>query len=168
MPALVGLPELKCACAQERSGSSLAAISKAIGEKHPGLPGPWKKTLSYQIRKLGEQGKLVKVRPVVNRCWGCAKPLVCGAPRPPLARPWPTEASQGPQGLLESGLGACQGRERPGLGTKCLTSTALERRTRLGPLWPGLPAINGPERPIAKPIDLSGRLCCHFRARGAA
>ena len=58
---------LTLCCLQERQGSSLAAITKFVGEKHPGLPGPWKKVLSNNIRKLSTSGKLVKVGPpVVN------------------------------------------------------------------------------------------------------
>jgi hypothetical protein len=64
-----------CRCVQERTGSSLAAITKYVGEKHAGLPGPWKKTLSYQIRALEKQGKLVKVRPVVRAQLGVPSPL---------------------------------------------------------------------------------------------
>ena len=45
---------------KERNGSSLAAITKYVGEKH-NLPGPWKKTLSLQLKRLTEAGKLVKV-----------------------------------------------------------------------------------------------------------
>lgn len=57
--------KLVLCCLQERNGSSLAAITKFVGEKHPGLPGPWKKVLSNNIRKLTTSGKLVKVGPRV-------------------------------------------------------------------------------------------------------
>ena len=46
---------------QERGGSSLPAIKKFVAQHHPSLPGPWEKTLSYQIKKMGQSGKLVKV-----------------------------------------------------------------------------------------------------------
>ena len=49
-------------CVQERNGSSLQAITKYVGEKHPHLPGPWKKVLSNHVRKLKASGKLVQVR----------------------------------------------------------------------------------------------------------
>ncbi len=45
---------------KDRNGSSLAAITKYVGEKH-NLPGPWKKTLSLQLKRLTVAGKLVKV-----------------------------------------------------------------------------------------------------------
>ena len=66
---------MQCLCAQDRTGSSLPAIGKYLESKHPGLPGPWKKTLSAQIRKLTEEKKLVKVRPVVKAPLGVASPL---------------------------------------------------------------------------------------------
>ena len=48
-------------CLQERNGSSLHAITKVVGEKHPSLPGPWKKVLSHHVRKLKASGNLVQV-----------------------------------------------------------------------------------------------------------
>jgi len=56
---------------QERGGSSLPAIKKYVAEHHPNLPGPWEKTLSYQIRKMAASGKLVKVilRNFCDRCY---------------------------------------------------------------------------------------------------
>lgn len=50
-------------CVQERNGSSLQAITKHVGDKHPSLPGPWKKVLSNHVRKLKLSGKLVQVTP---------------------------------------------------------------------------------------------------------
>ena len=50
---------------KERNGSSLSAITKYVGEKHS-LPGPWKKTLSLQLKRLTEAGKLVKVLTTVH------------------------------------------------------------------------------------------------------
>ena len=47
---------------QERGGSSLPAIKKYVAEHYPSLPGPWEKTLSYQIKKMAMSGKLVKVK----------------------------------------------------------------------------------------------------------
>ncbi len=47
---------------QERGGSSLPAIKKYVAEHHSSLPGPWEKTLSYQIKKMTASGKLVKVK----------------------------------------------------------------------------------------------------------
>ena len=76
--------EVLCLCVQERTGSSLPAIGKYLEGKHPGLPGPWKKTLSYQIRSLAEKGKLVKVGPAVKAPFGGAKPVVV---RPAAGRP---------------------------------------------------------------------------------
>ena len=46
---------------QERGGSSLPAIKKYVAEHYSSLPGPWEKTLSYQIKKMTASGKLVKV-----------------------------------------------------------------------------------------------------------
>ncbi len=56
---------------QERGGSSLPAIKKYVAQHYPSLPGPWEKTLSYQIKKLAESGKLVKVkfRLFSDRCY---------------------------------------------------------------------------------------------------
>ena len=45
---------------KERNGSSVAAIRKFIAAKYPGLPGPWEKTLSTQIKKLVASGKIVR------------------------------------------------------------------------------------------------------------
>ena len=50
-------------CAQERNGSSLQAITKVVGDKHPNLPGSWKKVLSNHVRKLKLSGKLIQVTP---------------------------------------------------------------------------------------------------------
>ena len=51
---------------QERNGSSLQAITKDVGDKHPALPGPWKKLLSNHVRKLKLAGKLVQVTPKLH------------------------------------------------------------------------------------------------------
>ena len=59
---------------QERSGSSLQAITKHVGEKHPNLPGPWKKVLSNHVRKLKLSGKLVQVTP--SAATSSSRPLV--------------------------------------------------------------------------------------------
>ena len=42
---------------QERGGSSLPAIKKYVAEHYSSLPGPWEKTLSYQIKKMTASGK---------------------------------------------------------------------------------------------------------------
>ena len=57
----VSLVPMLPSCVQERNGSSLQAITKHVGEKHPNLPGPWKKVLSNHVRKLRLSGKLVQV-----------------------------------------------------------------------------------------------------------
>mmetsp|Transcript_28000 Transcript_28000/g.50066 ORF Transcript_28000/g.50066 Transcript_28000/m.50066 type:complete len:154 (-) Transcript_28000:188-649(-) len=45
----------------ERSGSSLYAITKAMGEKYK-LPDNYKKMLSVQLKRQVDSGKLVKVK----------------------------------------------------------------------------------------------------------
>ena len=61
---------------KERNGSSLSAITKYVGEKHS-LPGPWKKTLSLQLKRLTEAGKLVKVLTTVHAPAGSIPRLPC-------------------------------------------------------------------------------------------
>lgn len=46
---------------KDRNGSSLAALKKYIGSKWK-LPDGWDKKLSYFLKKLTAEGKLVKVR----------------------------------------------------------------------------------------------------------
>ena len=93
---------------KERSGSSLAAITKYVGEKH-NLPGPWKKTLSLQLKRLTEAGKLVKVLTTLHA------PVPAGSiPRLPRMR----EALQA-QYAAPAGLGAWTGRRA---GPRIVTS----------------------------------------------
>lgn len=47
---------------KDRTGSSLYAIANFIQDKHPGLPGSFKKILSTQVKNLVNAGKLVKVK----------------------------------------------------------------------------------------------------------
>ena len=47
---------------KERTGSSLPAIKKVVGDKYK-LPQGWEKVLAQQLKKLSAEGKLVKVRP---------------------------------------------------------------------------------------------------------
>ena len=85
---------------QERGGSSLPAIKKYVAQHYPSLPGPWEKTLSYQIKKMAESGKLVKVKFHLfsDRCymaqhlplpWACLGALEPGGTSDwPPTRPW--------------------------------------------------------------------------------
>ena len=96
---------------KERNGSSLSAITKYVGEKHS-LPGPWKKTLSLQLKRLTEAGKLVKVLTTLHA------PVPAGSiPRLPcmvesLLAHWATLVCFGPRqgparvrGSLQAGSG---------------------------------------------------------------
>ena len=88
---------------KDRNGSSLAAITKYVGEKH-NLPGPWKKTLSLQLKRLTTAGKLVKVLTTV----------ACTAPSR-LARPLFAVPSWLEDFLAASAAGrpgGCRGRGR--------------------------------------------------------
>lgn len=46
---------------KERTGSSVQAIRKWVGE-HYKLPAGWEKTLSVQVKRLAAAGKLTKVK----------------------------------------------------------------------------------------------------------
>lgn len=51
------------AALKERTGSSLVAIKKYIGDKYKkDLPKNWDKILAVQVRRLAASGKLVKVK----------------------------------------------------------------------------------------------------------
>lgn len=64
------------ACLQ-RSGSSLAAIKKYIGDKYKGkLPAHWEKMCSVQCKRMADKGALVKVGSSVN-CLACTTHGVC-------------------------------------------------------------------------------------------
>jgi hypothetical protein len=47
----------------QRSGSSLPAIKKVIGDKYKGkLPTGWERMTSQQLKRLSDKGELVKVK----------------------------------------------------------------------------------------------------------
>ena len=109
---------------QERGGSSLPAIKKYVAEHYPSLPGPWEKTLNYQIKKMAASGKLVKVKChlLSDRCymaqhlppaWACVGALGRrGACIWPPKRPWDIQVP------LQSAKPALAGRMRRTSGSK--------------------------------------------------
>jgi hypothetical protein len=47
----------------QRSGSSIPAIKKVIGDKYKGkLPTGWERMTSQQLKRLSDKGELVKVK----------------------------------------------------------------------------------------------------------
>jgi histone H1/5 len=63
-PKYVDLVKEAIVSLKERGGSSIPAIKKYIAAKYPSLPAGWEKTLSVQLKRLVDGGKLVKVNPV--------------------------------------------------------------------------------------------------------
>lgn len=109
---------------QERGGSSLPAIKKYVAEHYPSLPGPWEKTLSYQIKKMAMSGKLVKVKVHLfsDRCYMAQHlplPWAClGALERRRASPWPPKRPWDSHMPLQSATAALGGRIRRTSGCK--------------------------------------------------
>ncbi|KAK9865253.1 hypothetical protein WJX84_009966 [Apatococcus fuscideae] len=61
-PPYVELVKEAIVSLKDRNGSSQQAIRKFVGDKHPHLPQGWEKTLSLQLKRLAEGGKLNKVK----------------------------------------------------------------------------------------------------------
>lgn len=64
-PSYVDMVTEAIVALKERSGSSVAAIRKYVGDHYGSkLTGaiPWEKTLSHQLKRMTENGKLVKVK----------------------------------------------------------------------------------------------------------